>query len=346
MMDFPNRPTQNAYEKLVSSFTLENWKNFTLWFREDVEMRKAFVNNKDNFIKIGKLSRGTNYRLQGVPLPESSRRATDFIQVFFTSMVKYLGPLRDEPKAVYPLPGGNDPRDIGYKGEYTAAVLEINRNVTVRYIPSNKLNGFDKNADDSFIETDLSTAVQDWMYYMGIATSMETEDYGKLGHRLTVKTESNDIDHDLTHVGVGVSQILPILVQTLLADSGATLIFEQPELHLHPKVQSRLADFFLSMTYLNKQCIIETHSEYLINRLRFLIALSEQKDIGSNVALYFAVRKDRSSSYNRININEYGSIVDWPEGFFDESEDNAALIIKASIDKRNKMAKINKELGE
>ncbi len=104
----------------------------------------------------------------------------------------------------------------------------------------------------------LEAAVIDWLQYLGVANSVSSRDQGKLGHELKVALSDTDSTHDLTHVGVGVSQVLPILVICLLADRDSTLVFEQPELHLHPKVQTLLGDFFLSMALINKQCIVET----------------------------------------------------------------------------------------
>jgi predicted ATPase len=57
-------------------------------------------------------------------------------------------------------------------------------------------------------------------------------------------------------------------VAALLAPEGSSLLLEQPEWHLHPSVQTKLADFFLSLTMMGKQCIIETHSEHIVNRLQ------------------------------------------------------------------------------
>ena len=72
----------------------------------------------------------------------------------------------------------------------------------------------------------------DWLIYLGVAESVVTIDKGKLGHELKVVPPGLSQPHDLTHVGVGVSQVLPILVMCLLADPDTTLVFEQPELHL------------------------------------------------------------------------------------------------------------------
>ncbi|MBN0459309.1 AAA family ATPase, partial [Pseudomonas aeruginosa] len=112
----------------------------------------------------------------------------------------------------------------------------------------------------------------DWLSYLGVVEEFHTRDKGKLGYELYVKTSPSEEWQDLTHVGVGVSQVLPIILMFLLSRKGDVLIFEQPELHLHPKIQSRLCDLFLVMAQTGTQCIIETHSEYLINRLRLRIA--------------------------------------------------------------------------
>jgi predicted ATPase len=250
-------------------------------------------------------------------------------------MVKYLGPLRDEPKPVYPLSGVTDTKDIGFKGEHTAAVLDIYRHTKIQYIPC---KDFVNNvAEPKSVEATLLSAVLDWLDYMGVANNVNTVDKGKLGHEMKVATSGTSHLHDLTHVGVGVSQVLPILVLSLLADKGATLIFEQPELHLHPRVQTRLADFFISMTMLNKQCIVETHSEYLINRLRYRAVVSDENEVSDEVIIYFAEKQQGYSKYKPIKINKYGGIDSWPKGFFDENEENSRAILKEAMIKRKKM---------
>src|SRR5262249_54266311 len=114
-----------------------------------------------------------------------------------------------------------------------------------------------------------------------------------------------------------------------------TLVFEQPELHLHPKIQTLLGDFFLSMTILGKQCIVETHSEYLINRLRFRTAAASKKNVWeSELKVYFVERFSEGSTFREVKINEYGAIMDWPEGFFDQSQQEAEAILRAAVQKR------------
>ena len=265
-----------------------------------------------------------------VPYPIGG--ASQYIDEFFTA-IRYLGPLRDDPKSLYPLSPTADPSDVGLKGEHTAAVLELHKNRLIRYIPSSSFT--EAKINPRSVSRSLQAAIVDWLQYLGIAEQVESKDRGKLGHELTVSIDGTTQSHDLTHVGVGVSQILPLLVTGLLAEPDTTLIFEQPELHLHPKVQTRLADFFLSMTQLGKQCIIETHSEYLINRIRFRTAAAVQSNPWLEaVKMYFAKKEGQVSTFREVNINEYGAILDWPEDFFDQSQREAEAILRAAVNKR------------
>ena len=267
------------------------------------------------------------------PPPSVIDAATRYLDLFFTSSLKYLGPLRDSPKPLYPISPFADPRDVGLRGEHTALILELHKNERIPYIPS---ASFENSKIDREITTrSLEEAVIDWLKYLGVASSVESKDMGKLGHELKVGLSDYGSTHDLTHVGVGVSQVLPILVMCLLADTDSTLVFEQPELHLHPKVQTLLGDFFLSMALCKKQCIIETHSEYLIDRLRFRIAASSSElKLNELTKVYFVEKPSQNSIFRDVVINEYGAVLDWPEGFFDQSQEQAENILNAAAKKR------------
>ena len=273
--------------------------------------------------------------------PRLITEATRYLDNFFASSLKYLGPLRDAPKPLYPLAPAADPHDVGLRGEHTASILELHKNKKIRYIPSANLK--DPVIDRNTVSRTLEAAVIDWLQYLGVASSVKSRDQGKLGHELKVGLSNSDSTHDLTHVGVGVSQVLPILVMCLLADTDSTLVFEQPELHLHPKVQTLLGDFFLSMALCNKQCVVETHSEYFIDRLRFRIAAaSPEKELNSQAKIYFVEKLSQASSFLEVVINEYGAISDWPEGFFDQSQQQAEEILRAATMKR-KASRRNKD---
>ena len=295
------------------------------------------LSENDEFEKLVKESsradRPEQLKLIRYRLPHAIAAASWYTDQFFSSSVKYLGPLRDEPKSLYPLSPTTDPSDVGLKGEHTAAVLELHKNRSVQYIPTSAFADAEINSQS--IKRPLKDAVVDWLQYLGVADGVESKDKGKLGHELTVQIAGTNRSHDLTHVGVGVSQVLPILVASLLSNAGTTLIFEQPELHLHPKVQTLLADFFLSITQLGKQCVIETHSEYFINRIRFRVAAAvKQNPWVEAVKMYFVDRDEQGSSFHLVNINEFGAILDWPEGFFDQSQRETEAILRAALLKR------------
>lgn len=297
-------------------------------------------NEREEIARILRGSRGESLALQSTYTHDQVQQGVDLVHQYFARSVKYLGPLRDEPKPVYPLAGSADPADVGFRGEFTAAVFHVFKSSVIQYVSA---RSFDN--DFSLAEpqhASLGVAVQDWLAYMGVGRGLETHDLGKLGHELKIITSDSKLKHDLTQVGVGVSQVLPILVLALLADSGSTLIFEQPELHLHPKVQSRLADFFVSMTRLGKQCIVETHSEYMVNRLRYLAAADLGDSVANSTAIYFVTKQGERSNYRDINLDELGGFDAWPEGFFDESERAASTLLQRSLSKRRSRRELGK----
>ena len=271
-----------------------------------------------------------------LPLPQTMAAATKHLDSFFSGSLRYLGPLRDDPKAFYPLASAFEPTNVGLKGEHTAAVLDLHKNTGINYMPSSAFRS--STTQRLFATASLRNAVTDWLRYLRIADNVETVNQGKFGHQLAVSVPHAPKTRDLTHVGVGVSQVLPILVAGLIASSDAILVFEQPELHLHPGVQALLADFFLSLSMMGKQCIVETHSEHIINRLRLREATSVDP-LREPAKIYFVERDEEGSSFREVVVNEYGAIANWPVGFFDQGQREAERILRAATTKRRTHAK-------
>lgn len=323
--------------QLRASITLRGWIDGVqrLPVARRIELRKRIQEISDLPEKLTAAYRETKpdqFAVVPYQLPNFIRDGIAYLDWFFSNSTKYLGPLRDEPKPLYPLAAGADPQDVGLRGEFTAAVYDLHKTQRIRYIPTTVFQPAEVKPSTSL--RTLEAAVTDWLHYLNVAESVITIDKGKLGHEMKVVPPGLSQPHDLTHVGVGVSQVLPILVICLLAEPDTTLIFEQPEIHLHPRVQTLLGDFFLSMSLLGKQCILETHSEYLVNRLRFRAAAAEAGEVANRIKMYFVEKQGDSSIFRPVIVNEFGAIGDWPEGFFDQSQNEAEEILRAATRKR------------
>lgn len=142
---------------------------------------------------------------------------------------------------------------------------------------------------------------------------------GRHGEALQVNIQpwKHEETVNVVDVGFGVSQVLPLIVKDVALPPSGTLLVDQPEVHLHPSSQALLADYFASRLK-ERRYIIETHSEYLINRLRLLTAKQIVK--GDDVSiLYFEPRtRDRKHiKVHEITIGENGSLDSAPKSFFE-----------------------------
>lgn len=229
---------------------------------------------------------------------------------FFTSKIRYLGPLRADPQSSQKFSPSSELDDVGPKGEYAAAVYDANQNAQITWY-----NPFDEKKETSILKDALNT----WVSYLGVANEIKIQMAGQSGVSWQVVHMKGRKALPLTAVGVGVSQILPILVMGLLAPNDTLLLVEQPELHLHPSVQARLGDFFMGLAQCDKQCLIETHSENLVSQLRYHVVQAGGQE-KSDCLIYFVDQDERGAAqFNPIEISERGNILNWPDGFFDET---------------------------
>ncbi|SMO64135.1 AAA family ATPase [Paracoccus laeviglucosivorans] len=252
-------------------------------------------------------------------------------EYFFRFGINYVGPLRSEPKPLYALQLTTAADDVGARGEWTAAVLSRNGDASVITIDPKQ---FAHDGKKVRIECSLKEAVTAWLQYLGVATDVETLEKGKLGHEIRVRPSPDGDFRDLTNVGVGLSQVLPVLVSCLVASEGSLMLLEQPELHLHPRVQARLADFFAVSIELGQQFIIETHSEHIIERLRLRITEPDGEKLNNKLRTYFFSQSDGCTTLRPVEFSKYGAVIDWPDDFFDQSQKQSAHILKAAMARR------------
>jgi predicted ATPase len=258
----------------------------------------------------------------------------DSIINFFQKRIFYIGPLREEPRLQYNTIADSI-IDIDSKGDNLPNIFFQDKDKIINHIEPNDKNMVIKKCK-------LCEAINKWIKYIGIAESIDVKFKGRYGYEVKILSLDKKTSNDLTNVGVGVSQVLPIVLDCLLVPEESTIIIEQPELHLHPAMQSRLTDFFIATILCKKQLIIETHSEYIINRLRLrAINWPNEKPIDGSVKIYFTENlqedykdyKKGNTIFKPLKINEYAAMSDWPEGFFDESSKTAKEIMNEVIKK-------------
>jgi len=237
------------------------------------------------------------------------------VKAYFTRLLYHLGPLREEPKNLYSSDPPAAPADVGRRGERTIICL---RQFGAEEIVAPTLDP-SKNTFGSKLQN-LSDAVAEWGQYLGIFADIDVEVTTKYGTVCGVSVDSREsLRTDLTNVGVGVSQLLPVLVLCLGAPVGSTVLVEQPELHLHPAIQSRLAEFFGACAMTGRQIVVESHSEHIVNRLR-LMALEGRVSPEDDVSISFIKRDEFGSEVVPIPLRSDGTLGKWPEGFFDETD--------------------------
>jgi predicted ATPase len=257
----------------------------------------------------------------------------DFVQDFSLQMerllrsISYLGPLRSKGQRLYYWTGG-EPESVGYSGENTISALLAAKDRKLNTRPKTRLRSFQQFIAEKLHELEL---IDDFQVKQISAHRKEYE--------VKVKTVGSPFLVDLPDVGFGISQVLPVIVQCFYAPAGSILFIEQPELHLHPRAQSHLADLFIDVLMSRVdgkersiQLIIETHSEHFLNRLQRRIAEAQADHPISTdqVAAYYAHTTGSESTLERLQVDNFGNILNWPDKFFGDSMGDLFEMSKAA----------------
>lgn len=239
------------------------------------------------------------------------------------SSVRYLGPLRIGPKHLYSRDFYSESVNLplGHAGEVLARVLY-----------KNEIDSYPLPTDSEWHgkKIHLRDAVNEWLKWLGLSRSqgpgVVVEIRESYGYKLTVDGRG------LPGLGTGVSQVLPVVVLCLLTPVGGVALLEEPELHLNPGAQQKLAEFFLQIANMGRQIIVETHSEYIVTRLRKLAALEPNN--GKAMTFVFTEIDERLGTlYQNVYPEADGLMPEWPSGFFDQATDDYKTLIKKAIDR-------------
>ena len=273
-------------------------------------------------------SRSYAFPDQALTYYRNSQMLRDFETAYVEQMdaILHLGPLRDYPKRQY-IWAGSSPVDVGRRGERTVdAILAATvRNEKRNVRPKARLRPFQE-------------MIALWLEEMGLIHDFQVVEVapGSGLYRATVRRDRRSPETLITDVGFGVSQILPALVLLYYAPERSTVILEQPEIHLHPAVQSALADLIIAtVKSRDVQVILESHSEHLLQRLLRRIAEGDASPYPaispSDVKLYFCNAVDGQSRLDELAVNLFGAIENWPEDFFGDQFGEIAAREEAAL---------------
>lgn len=250
-----------------------------------------------------------------------NRLATDLVRQFRTEMgkISYLGPLRKPWERTEKVSTGEHMQVVGSIGENSLSLLKSRPELLAQ------------------VNTSLSNTLE-CGYRLHLNSAQFTVD-GPDRRQILAPTIMPTLEHLISGVhvspvdaGFGLSQLLPIVVEMHLRER-STILIEQPELHLHPRLQARMGQLLRNAVSGRNQnrFIIETHSEHLILRIRRLIRQKlispemvqilyvnnqEVEDVpGENLTLTTTLH----SHVLALRLDRHGDFIDpWPNGFFDE----------------------------
>ncbi|WP_289741676.1 AAA family ATPase [uncultured Duncaniella sp.] len=264
------------------------------------KLGKAII-DADSFRKFFPVFAERNGVIHSFPVVKVMRET---LGLFF-KRISYIGPLRVKPvlRRSY---NTNVPDDVVLPdGENTRFILN--------------------NHQSDRIMADLRKWVCD---RFGLSKDIDVIKTSNKEYRVIVEVREG-LKVDLVQMGLGLSQILPIITQGLISKPGSIFIVEDPDVHMHPGIQAAIADFFIFLKKERKVCsLIETHSEHFVTRLRRRIA--EQAIYSKYIDIIFVEHFDSGSSYTSITVTPNGRFEgDLPPGFCDSQDEDFRAIIKA-----------------
>jgi hypothetical protein len=237
-----------------------------------------------------------------------------------------IGPFRTPPERRYPFGGFSASRGAP-SGEQAVNLL-----ITESLLKPNS-------------PRPLHSALSFWINHLKLAESLDVKDIAKRLNlfEVDVTGAGEGTKANLADVGFGVSQVLPVLIQGLLMRRGGIYLVQQPEIHLHPDAQAGLADFFIYLASYGVISIVETHSEYLLLRLRrrlaegvkpLLAGLAVEREsqlpfTKEDVAVLLTGQDEREASVRQLEIGDSFQFENLPLGFMSQALDDRIALLKA-----------------
>jgi hypothetical protein len=302
--DVVGLPEKIALAKRYKFNGINSWRESRAFL--DRKVRGAKAMELDKFLDSASFRSDLNYSTPSMAVAEG--RSEINLQALFQmnlvfsdlakdlkdkfSSVTYLGPLRSHPSRFY-APKVDQSESVGKQGEFVAKFI--------------------------FESAGVGESINEWFSFFEVpyeltATNLGNDVTGPVIN-LQLKDKRTGVTVGPADVGFGIGQMLPIIVEGVVRDDSVICI-EQPEIHLHPRLQAHLANFFVSTCDKN-QWIVETHSEALMLRLQSMISRGQVDP--EDIAVLYVEPTATGGEVIRIRLDKDGDFIDaWPEGFFEE----------------------------
>jgi predicted ATPase len=241
----------------------------------------------------------------------------DWLPSVFSKGFCYLCAERVGPRVLYEIPDQDVVllNPLGSRGEYTVDAIAKSGHKSIL---------FKELTHPSAVSDSLKNQIEAWLSELcpGIRIHENHHPTMDIVNLEISSTAGTMVSNRLrpTNVGFGITYSLPIYVAILTAQKSSLILLENPEAHLHPKAQTSLARFLAKAAQAGIQIVIETHSDHILNGIR--IAVNKGDLDSEKVKIHFF-----SSQINSLEpimfspqIDKYGRLSEWPNGFFDEWE--------------------------
>lgn len=210
----------------------------------------------------------------------------------------------------------------GFKGEFTAQVLEI-------YGANSRF----KSAMINETDDRLLITTNHWLDTIFPGVTVKTKKLGPMNAQILISSSNNKSEMSATNIGFGISYSLPIIVSGLIAKKDSILIIENPEAHLHPKGQSNIGYFLGKVAESGVKILVETHSEHFVNGMRR--ALLSSKNLKTKDASIYFLDGFENGKIKKIliEVENTGDLSKFPKDFFDQVNQDYSEMFKFKINK-------------
>lgn len=276
-----------------------------------LEMEFAYSEDTDQFNAV---SDGTQNGTEFVP--DDWRSVSPFAE-----NLVYVNAERAGPRKLYPF---SDPLarhdDFGSSAEYAWNYLNTHKN--------DLLPEYDPRCPDAN-DRKLLNVVNYWLQNVSPGVSLQLDevtlaDVIILGFSFNRSSSTATRSYRAINVGFGLSYVLPVIL-ALLSPPSTLCLIENPEAHLHPRGQTKLAELASHAANAGIQVIVETHSDHFMDGVR--IAVRDGVISPDQANFHYFEREGDKTIVTSPQVDENGRLSRWPSGFFDQHEENLARLI-------------------